>query len=398
MPNPSVIASKVAADMQSASWIRAMFEIGRKMKAELGAANVYDFSLGNPNATPPAEFFAALQQVAQERSAERHRYMPNAGFDETRAAVARFLARTYELPFEAEQVLLTSGTAGATNVALRAILNPGDEVIVLAPYFSEYRFYIEHANGVAVIVPTDERFEPDLAAIERAITDRTRALIVNTPNNPTGVVYREEALRALGALLQRHDRPDRPLYLLCDDVYHRVLFDLDRCPTPSHHYSRAIVLSSYSKDLSIPGERAGYVALHPALPERELLMGALTMLNRTLGFVNETALVQRVIARCADALCDLELYRGNRDRLCAALRDSGYEFVPPGGAMFAFPKSPIADDAAFVKVLLNHRVLAVPGRGFGRPGHFRLAFCVDRETVERAAPAFRRARDEALGG
>ncbi|MGE0479075.1 MAG: pyridoxal phosphate-dependent aminotransferase [Phycisphaerae bacterium] len=398
MPQPSVIASKVAADMQSASWIRAMFEIGRKMKAELGDANVYDFSLGNPNATPPAEFFEALRQVADERSAERHRYMANAGFDETRAVVARFLARSYDLPFEAGHVLLTSGTAGAMNVTLRAILNPGDEVVLLAPFFPEYRFYIEHANGVPVTVQTDDRFEPDLGAIERAITDRTRALIVNTPNNPTGVVYREEALRALGALLQRRDRPNRPLYLLCDDVYHRVLFDLDRCPTPSRHYARSIVLSSYSKDLSIPGERAGYVALHPALPERELLMGALTMLNRTLGFVNEAAIVQRVIARCADALCDLELYRGNRDRLCAALRDGGYELVLPGGAMFAFPKSPIADDAAFVQVLLNHRVLAVPGRGFGRPGHFRLAFCVDRETVERAAPAFRRARDEALGG
>lgn len=388
-----VIAQRVAQDMQASSWIREMFEKGRRLMAELGEDQVYDFSLGNPNADPPDEFFAALSSVAQDRRPELHRYMPNAGLPECRTAVAQMLNDTYGLAFSADGIVLTSGAAGATNVALRALLNPGDEVIVLAPYFPEYRFYIEQAQGTMIVVDTTVDFQLDLNAIAAAITPRTRALLINTPNNPTGVVYRSEDLQQLGNLLAEQDSPERPLYLLCDDVYHRLAFDVTNCPAPASHYARSVVLSSYSKDISIAGERLGYIALHPDLSEPEMVLAGMTMLNRTLGFVNASALIQRIISRCSDALCDVDMYRDNCDLLCNALIDYGYELARPTGALYAFPKTPIPDDVAFVDQLLEQRILAVPGRGFGRAGHMRLCFCVARKTIENALPGFKTAID-----
>jgi len=388
------VARKVLADMGTASFIREMFEKGRRLKAELGEDNVFDFSLGNPNADPPPAFFQALRAVAAERQPALHRYMPNVGFDDTRAAVARFASSEYRLNVEAASVILTTGAAGGMNVVVRAICNPGDEVITLAPFFPEYRFYIEQVGGTMVMVQTDREFQPDIPALAAALTPRTRAIIINTPNNPSGVVYTAEKCRALGQLLAQHDRPDRPIYLVCDDPYRRIIFDLDWCPTPVHDYPRTILVSSYSKDLGIAGERVGYIVVPPAVPDRAVLLGALTMLNRTLGFVNAPAFMQRVIARCADALCDVSFYKQNRDLLCGALREFGYELLTPRGALYAFPKTPIADDAAFVDLLLKHRVLAVPGRGFARPGYMRLSYCIDRRTIERALPALKAAIDE----
>jgi len=390
----NAIAQKVATDMQSASWIREMFEKGRRLKAELGEDQVYDFSLGNPNAVPPDAFFDALRAVAAEHDAARHRYMPNAGFDETRAAVARFASQEYRLDIDAGSVILTSGAAGGMNVALRAICNPGDEVITLAPFFPEYRFYIEQAGAKMVLVQTDAEFQPDLAALRNALSDRTRAIILNSPNNPSGAVYTDEKCRELARLLTENDQPDRPVYLLCDDPYRRIIYDFDWCPTPATHYPRTIIVSSYSKDLSIAGERAGYAAVPAGMPEKPLLLGAMTMLNRTLGFVNQAAFMQRVVARCADALCDVSFYRQNRDLLCGALLDYGYELNTPQGALYAFPKTPLEDDAAFAEVLLKRHVLAVPGRGFGRPGYMRLAFCIDRGTIEAALPSLKAAIED----
>ncbi|HOO15831.1 MAG TPA: pyridoxal phosphate-dependent aminotransferase [Phycisphaerae bacterium] len=391
---PSVIADKVAADMGSASFIREMFEKGRRLKAEFGEDNVFDFSLGNPNATPPDAFFRALREAAEEHQPALHRYMPNVGFDEARAAVARFLRTEYGAPFEAADVIMTSGAAGGMNVTLRALCNPGDEVLILTPFFPEYRFYVEQAGGRVVLVPTDADFQPDLGKIEAAITERTRAIIINSPNNPTGAIYTEAKCQGLGALLARHDRPDRPIYILLDDPYRRIVYDVDTCPTPLRHYPRTILISSYSKDISIAGERIGYIAVPHSVPQREKVLAAMTMLNRTLGFVNASAFMQRVIARCADARCDLDFYRQNRDLLCNALLSYGYDLKVPGGALYAFPKTPIADDAEFIAVLVKHRVLAVPGRGFGRPGYMRLSFCVDRKTIERGLPALKAAIDE----
>jgi aspartate aminotransferase len=387
------ISQKIAVDVKTASWIREMFEKGRKLKAEFGEENVQDLTLGNPNATPPQAFFDALRAVAAEHQPALHRYMPNAGFDEARAAVARFISREYQQEFGGGDVILTSGAAGGMNVTLRAICDPGDEVITLGPFFPEYRFYIEHAGARMVMVQTDGEFQPDISAIEAAISERTRGIIVNSPNNPTGAVYTEEKCRALGELLGRHDCSERPIYLLLDDPYRRIIYDLEWCPTPARHYARTVITSSYSKDLSIAGERAGYIAVPRSIPERGVLLAALTTLNRTLGFVNAAAFMQRGIARCAGALCDISFYRQNRDRLCGALREFGYQLGTPGGALYAFPQTPILDDVEFVERLLKQRVLTVPGRGFGRPGHIRISFCVDPATIERALPGFKAAID-----
>ena len=370
------IARKVAVDLQSASWIREMFEKGRRLKAERGADKVFDLSLGNPNAAPPKEYFDALQAVAAERRPELHRYMPNAGFDETRAAVAAFLADEYGIPFDGPSIIMTSGAAGGLSVAIHAICNPGDEVIVLAPYFPD-------------------GFQPDLDAIAGAITSRTAAIIINTPNNPTGVVYSDESCRGLAAVLAERDSADRPIYLLLDDPYRRIVYDAERSASPASFYPRSIVISSYSKDISIAGERAGYIAVPPDMPDRSLLLGAMTMLNRTLGFVNAGATTQRVLARCASARCDLSLYRKNRDLLCDALTASGYSFTRPGGALYVFPKTPIPDDVAFVDLLVEQGVLTVPGRGFGWPGHIRVCYCVDHTTIEGALPGFKHAMQRA---
>ncbi len=391
------IAQKVSGDMQAASWIREMFEKGRRLKQEYGADKVFDFSLGNPNATPPDAFFDAIRTVAADKQPALHRYMPNAGFDETRAAVAEFVTTEYRQPFTPDAVIMTSGAAGGMNVVLRAVCNPGDEVIVLAPFFPEYKFYAEQADAKMVVVQTDADFQPDIAKLEQALTSKTKAVIVNTPNNPSGAVYTDEKCRALGELLAGRDRDDAPVYLVCDDPYRRIIYDLDWAPTPLKHYQRTILVSSYSKDLSIAGERAGYIAVPDGVPDKPLLMNALTMLNRTLGYVNAAAFMQRVIARCAQALCEVTFYQENRDLLCGALKDFGYDLVVPRGALYAFPKTPLEDDPAFVDVLLKHRVLGVPGRGFGRPGYMRLSFCVDRKTIEGGLPGLKAAIDEVRG-
>ncbi len=390
--SPRPIARQVAEDLERTSWIREMFERGRRMRAEFGDANVFDLSLGNPNATPPDAFFQALTQVAAERRPALHRYMPNAGLDETRAAVAAFVSKEYGIAFDAAGVVMTTGAAGGLNVVLRTILDPGDEVIVLAPFFPEYRFHVRQANGLLRVVQTDAHFQPDIDAIASAIGPRTRAVIVNSPNNPTGVVYSDERIAALVALLQAHDRDEAPIYLVLDDPYRRIYYGHGKPPTPLGRYRRCVLVSSYSKDLSIAGERMGYIAVPPDLPGRETLLAGLVMLNRTLGFVNAPAFMQRVVARCADALCDLTLYRQNRDRLCAALREAGYAFVEPAGALYVFPQVP-GDDVQFARKLAEQRVLVVPGTGFGRPGHVRISFCVAPETIEGALPALRAAAE-----
>lgn len=386
----ALISEKVAGDLRRASWIREMFEQGLRLKQELGADRVFDFSLGNPSAAPPREFFDAVRDLALHPDPTAHRYMPNAGFPEARAAVAEFVTKLYDQPFAPDRIILTGGCAAAMNVVFRTVLNPGDEAIMLAPFFPEYRFYIEHAQGVPVVVPTRRDLQPDIDAVAAALTPRTRAVIVNSPNNPSGAVYGEEVCRGLAELLVRHDRPDRPIYVLCDDVYRRITFDAGPPPTMVGRYPRSIVCSSFSKDLSIAGERIGYIALPGELEEGGKLASAMIMLNRTLGFVNAGAFMQRVVTRCISARCDISQYQRNRDRLCAALREYGYELTPPGGGLFLFPRTP-TDDAEFVRRLLEHRILVVPGQGFGSPGHIRISFCVEPAVIEGALPGFRQA-------
>jgi aspartate aminotransferase len=289
---------------------------------------------------------------------------------------------------------MTCGAAGGLNVTLKALLDPGDEVIILTPFFVEYKFYIDNHGGVSKVVSTDDSFDLDLGAIEAAINEKTKAIIINSPNNPTGQIYSRESLAGLGKVLTTASQKNNStIFLIADEPYRKIVFDNNDVPSIMQAYSNSIVVSSYSKDLSLPGERIGYIALHPEIDEKLPLTGALTLANRILGFVNAPALMQRVVAELQGASVDNSIYTGRREIFCRILADAGYEFMPPKGAFYVFPKSPIADDVEFVSRLKDQKILAVPGRGFGAPGYFRLAFCVDDSVIERSAEGFRKAME-----
>ncbi len=385
------IATRMAAALESSSWIRRMFEEGAALKARLGAENVFDFTLGNPDLEPPAAFKEALLAAVQDLRPGLHAYMPNAGLLATRQAVADHLSQVHGLPFTADEIIMTCGAAGALNVILKAILDPWDEVIVLAPFFPEYLFYVENHGGVVRVVETDQDFVPVVGRIEEAINDHTRAVIINSPNNPTGQVYGEALLQALGEMLTVHSqRFGRPIYLINDEPYRRLVYDGVTVPSVFQAYAEALVATSFSKDLSIPGERLGYVALNPRASGRRELLAAMILANRILGFVNAPALLQRAIVPLLGSSADITPYVRRRELFCRLLTDCGYELTPPKGAFYLFPKSPLDDDVAFVQALKEENILAVPGRGFGRPGYFRLAFCVPESTIVAAAPGFAR--------
>jgi len=385
------IAKKIEAVIQKSSWIRKMFEEGGRLKALHGAENVFDFSLGNPNVKPPAEFDQALVDLIQSREGGNHGYMPNSGYPHVREAVAQAISADQEVGLSGAEVIMTCGAAGALNVAFKALLDPEDEVIVPAPYFVEYGTYVDNHGGRLCIVPTAPDFTLDIAAIGAAINPRTKALLINSPNNPTGQIYSAHSLRSLGRLLMEKSREyQRTLYLISDEPYRKIVYDGWRTPSIFAAYSESIVCSSYSKDLSIPGERIGYVAVNPLAACKPDLLAAMTLTNRTLGFVNAPALMQRAVAMMKGKGVDVSEYDRKRRLLCDGLREAGYDFVTPPGAFYLFPKSPIADDVAFVRALQEEKILVVPGSGFGGPGHFRIAYCVDDDTIVRAMPGFKR--------
>ena len=388
------ISKKMNEFAQSSSWIRKMFEEGARMKAEFGAENVFDFSLGNPDLSPPPEFQKTLVDLAQKDIPGSHAYMPNGGYPFVREAVAARISKEQGVTLSADEMLMTCGAAGGLNVTLKALLDPGDEVIILTPFFVEYKFYIDNHGGVSKVVSTDDSFDLDLGAIEAAINEKTKAIIINSPNNPTGQIYSRESLAGLGKVLTTASQKNNStIFLIADEPYRKIVFDNNDVPSIMQAYSNSIVVSSYSKDLSLPGERIGYIALHPEIDEKLPLTGALTLANRILGFVNAPALMQRVVAELQGASVDNSIYTGRREIFCRILADAGYEFMPPKGAFYVFPKSPIADDVEFVSRLKDQKILAVPGRGFGAPGYFRLAFCVDDSVIERSAEGFRKAME-----
>jgi aspartate aminotransferase len=388
------ISEKMNQFAESSSWIRKMFEEGARLKAEYGAENVFDFSLGNPDLSPPPEFNKTLLDLAQKDSPGSHAYMPNGGYPFVREAVAAQISSEQGVTLSADEMLMTCGAAGGLNVTLKALLNPGDEVIILAPFFVEYKFYVDNHGGVSKVVPTDEAFDLDIKFIEDAITDKTKAIIINSPNNPTGQIYSQESLAALGKVLAAASQNNSStIFLIADEPYRKIVFDNNEVPSIMQAYSNSIVISSYSKDLSLPGERIGYIALHPEIDEKLPLVGALTLANRILGFVNAPALMQRVVAELQGLSVDNTIYTKRREVFCKILADAGYEFMPPKGAFYVFPKSPIADDAEFVGKLQEQKILAVPGKGFGTPGYFRLAFCVEDSVIERSSEGFRKAMD-----
>ncbi len=382
---------EIAEAIRQGSWIRKMFEEGALLKAKKGAENVHDFSLGNPFGEPPAPLSAELARLAARPPADLHRYMANAGFADVRRNVAGSLERLTGLPFREGCVVMTAGAAGALNVALRALLSPGDEVVVVAPYFVEYLFYIRNAGGAPVVAETDDRFQLDAGSLRAALSDRTRAVIVNTPNNPTGAVYPAAALEALdGVLAEREKRTGSPIYVLSDEPYRKIVYPGTSFAPPASFLRNTIVAYSHSKDLNVPGERIGYLAVSPRAADAAEVVDACIFCNRVLGFVNAPSLMQRAVSGLQDLPADMTVYRKNRDVLAAALSDAGFSLVPPGGAFYLFPRSPVPDEMAFIAAALEENVLLVPGRGFGRAGHFRLAFCVSPEAVERSLPAFRR--------
>lgn len=392
------VAHKMNLFAEQSSWIRKMFEEGAKMKAQHGAENVFDFSLGNPDVPPPQKFTEVLQDLASNDKPGSHAYMPNGGYPYVREALAHKLSEEQGVHVDQGEVLMTCGAAGALNVMLKSVLNPGDEVIILSPFFVEYKFYVDNHGGVSRVVPTDDEFNLDLAAIERALNEKTKVIIINSPNNPTGQIYSRESLRELGKLLDRYeDKFYRTIYLVSDEPYRKIVFDGHEVPSIMEATNNSIVISSYSKDLSLPGERIGYLAVHPQIKDKKPLLNAMTLANRILGFVNAPALMQRVVEQLQEVTVDTSIYARRREIFCKILDDAGYEYVKPKGAFYLFPKSPIDDDVEFCAILQQEKILAVPGRGFGAPGYFRLAFCVDDAVIERSADAFRKAMQKARG-
>ncbi|MCH8745893.1 MAG: pyridoxal phosphate-dependent aminotransferase, partial [Chloroflexi bacterium] len=364
-------------------------------KAQYGEDKVFDLSLGNPVVEPPAEFHRELRRLAEHPIKGMHRYMPNNGYLETRRAVSDSLRTETGLDFTPGDIVMTCGAAAALNVTLKTILNPGEEVIILSPYFVEYGYYIDNHQGVAVVVPTDADFQLDRPAIAAAITSKTRGIIINSPNNPTGVVYPIEGIKQLADLLRRKQTEHgSQIYLISDEPYRRIIFDGLTYPQVFPHYENTIVVTSHAKDLALPGERIGYLALHPSCPDREELLNGLTFCNRTLGFVNAPALMQHVVQGLQGVSVDASDYQRQRDFLYSKLIELGYSVVKPQGAFYLFPKSPIEDDVAFVEALQEWNVLTVPGRGFGTPGHFRISYCVEDRVLEGAINGFARAAEK----
>ena len=383
------ISKKIKASISKSSMIRKMFDAGIALKKIHGADKVYDFSLGNPNVEQPDEFKRELIALATEAIPFKHGYTPNAGYPETRLAIAQKISRTTGMKMTADHVIMSCGAGGALNVILKTLLDPGDEVIILKPFFVEYPFYIENYGGVVKYATTRSDFSLDIDAIAKAITRKTKAIIINSPNNPTGKVYSRKNIADLALLLkERSLKTKKAVYLISDEPYAEIVFDGVTVPSVLKAYSNSVVAYSYSKTLSLPGERIGYIAINPKIHDIGDWISALILCTRILGFVHAPALMQRIVARLQDVAVDVAVYQKKRDLLCSGLAKAGYTFTKPQGAFYLFAKSPIPDDVEFVQLLLKHNILVVPGSGFGCPGYFRIAFCVDDATIVNALDGF----------
>lgn len=387
------VSETIRKDLERSSWIRRMFEEGRRLKERFGEDRVWDFSLGNPDVEPPPEFRIALRELADSGEKGLHSYMPNAGYLFTRESCARKASRDHAMNVGADGIVMTVGAAGALNVALKTILNPGDEVIVIRPYFAEYRFYIKNHGGVMIDVPSAADFSPDPDAIARVLTPDTAALIINTPNNPSGHIYPRADIEALATVLAKHGKAcGRLPFLLVDEPYRELVYDGAVTPPVMDAYAETIVAYSYSKSLSLPGERIGYLAVSPACADRKILMDGLSMSNRALGYVNAPALMQRILVKLEGCTADTTSYRIRRGLISGIVGKAGIEFARPEGAFYLFCRvpsgGPSADDVDFVMHLKRHNILGVPGIGFGCPGWFRLSYCVAESVIRGSAAAF----------
>ncbi|MGA1864944.1 MAG: pyridoxal phosphate-dependent aminotransferase, partial [bacterium] len=356
------------------------------------AENVYDFSLGNPNLEPPAKFTDALIEYLNEPRPMKHGYMPNAGFPEVRKSIAEHLKTEQGVELSENEIIMTCGAGGGLNVVFKAILNPGETVITPSPYFVEYVFYTDNHAGRLETVSCREDFDMDVDMIASKITPDTAAVLINSPNNPTGRVYSEESIRQLSAMLKEKEKETgRAVYLISDEPYRRIVYDGVAVPSILAAYDNSIIVNSYSKSLSLAGERIGYIAVNPRADDLKKLLGAMILANRILGFVNAPASIQQAVGRLQGVSVNIGLYERKRNLICDGLSTIGYQFNKPQGAFYLFPKSPIGDEVEFCRILQQEKILAVPGRGFGSPGYFRLAYCVDDKVIERSIPAFQRA-------
>lgn len=387
------IAKKMEEFAKNSSWIRKMFEEGTRMKAQYGAENVFDFSLGNPDLPPPPQFSTVLRQLAADETPGMHKYMPNGGYPAVREKMADKIGGEQEVKLDFNDIIMTCGAAGAINVTLKAILDPGDEVIILSPFFVEYKFYIDNHGGVSRVVKTADDFDLDCDAVIAAINERTKAIIINSPNNPTGQIYSGAKIHKLGHILEAASAKFGTIYLISDEPYRKIVFDDFSVPSIFKNYTNSIIASSFSKDLSLPGERIGFIAVNPAAEAHDSLLEAMTLANRILGFVNAPALMQRVVAELSQVSVDCAIYQRRRQLFCDILSEAGYRFQPPKGAFYIFPQSPMKNDVEFLKILQKEKILAVPGQGFGCPGYFRLAFCVEDKVIEASAAGFKRAME-----
>ena len=384
------ISEKVVGYMEKSSWIRKMFEEGIQLKKEFGEENVFDLSLGNPVMEPPEEVRKVLVECARDESPGLHRYMPNAGFANVRAVIAESLSP--ECKLSANDVVMVCGAAGGLNITLKTLLDPGDEVIIFTPYFVEYLFYADNHGGKAVPVSTGDDFRLDFSALKNALNEKTKAVIINSPNNPTGVVYSRKELRDLADILKTHsNRFGKAVHLISDDPYKKITFDGVEAPNILEFYDNSIYITSHSKDIALPGERIGFVAVHPRCEDAGPIMAGLIFCNRVLGFVNAPALIQRVVKQVQSVTVDVEQYRRKRDYLYKELTRIGYDVVKPQGAFYFFPKSPLEDEVEFVRKLAENKVLVVPGRGFGLPGYFRISYCFPDSVIEGSILGFEQA-------
>jgi len=383
------ISEKVSGFMEKSSWIRKMFEEGIWLKKQFGEENVFDLSLGNPVIEPPDQVQAALVKAAKDISPGLHRYMPNAGLQDVREAIAKTLSNECQVSLSANDLVMVCGAAGGLNITLKTLLDSGDEVLIFAPYFVEYLFYADNHGGKAVAVKTHDDFTLDMDALKDALSEKTKAVIVNSPNNPTGVVYSREELKQLAEVLKAHsEKTGKAVYLISDDPYKKITFDGVEAVNILELYENSIYITSHSKDIALPGERIGFVAVHPKCEDAGNLMAGLIFSNRVLGFVNAPALIQRVVKNVQGVTVDVEQYKKKRDFLYGELTRIGYDVVKPQGAFYFFPKSPIDDEVEFVKKLAEKKVLVVPGRGFGCPGYFRISYCLPDSVIEGSIAGF----------
>lgn len=388
-----MISKKMEPLMKNNSAIRMMFEEGKKMAALYGAENVYDFSLGNPSVPAPAAVNEAIMEVIREEdSLFVHGYMSNAGYEDVREAIAGSLNRRFGTSFGVQNILMTVGAASGLNVILKTLLNPGEEVITFAPYFVEYGNYVRNYDGKLVVIsPNTVDFQPNLQEFGDKITEKTKAVIINTPNNPTGVIYSEETLLQISRILEEKQREyHTQIVLISDEPYRELAYDGAVVPFVTRYYKNTAVCYSYSKSLSLPGERIGYLLIPDEMENSREVFQAASIANRVLGCVNAPSLMQRVIRRCVDAEVDVAAYDRNRNRLYEGLREYGFSCIKPEGAFYLFVKSPVEDEAEFCQVCKEHHVLVVPGSSFACPGYVRIAYCVSYEQIERSMPAFKK--------